>query len=172
MNFEEKTKNVFYIKNLPVSLNKETVSFLKTPTREHHQKRSRICLHFNENATLHEMILSFNKQTYIPPFKQPNKSISFHVISGRGRLILFSEDGIIKKIIELGNYQSGLTFYCKLSSNVFRTVIATTNKFLFHEVIQGPFIPEENIIASWAPQENSLAAVDFLNRLKTYSNKQ
>jgi cupin fold WbuC family metalloprotein len=131
-------------------------------------RRSRICLHDNDETSLQEMHICLNSGSYVRPAKHLKKIESLTVIDGYSKLILFKDTGIIDEVIELGPYRSGKVHYYRLNKPIFHTLFVETKKFLFHEVTEGPFRALETEPAQWAPNEHDLDSCSkFLTFLET-----
>ena len=130
------------------------------------KRRARINAHPSKDSDVHEMIIAFLKDSYIPPHRHHNKTESFHIIKGRLDVIFFDEDGHNKNRVELGDYTSGKPFYFRSTNRDWHTVLIKSDYVVIHETTEGPFDPNESEYASWAPKESeTLAVKNFLNRI-------
>ncbi len=136
-------------------VNKKNVSVIKDFSVKTKYRRSRICFHSDNNDTLHEMHICVKAGSYIRPAKHLKKIESLLVIDGLAKLFLFSDCGHVQEIIELGPYGSNRIHYYRLNEPIFHTLFVETNTFIFHEVAEGPFIPEETELAPWSPSGDS-----------------
>ena len=160
-------EEVFYTDETVTKVNKEDVAWLKSKALMNKRLRARLCSHPSVNDALHEMLIVHVKDTYIRPHKHPQKSESFHIIEGQLQVIIFSETGEIKEIIEMGEYLSGRCFYYRLAKGLYHTVIPSSDVVVFHEVTNGPFNRADMLFADWSPAEDDTQAqVGFLNELK------
>jgi len=123
------------------------------------RKRFRLCAHPDEDDLLHEMMIVVGQGAYVRPHQHPGKSESFHVISGRADAIFFEEDGSIKQIIEMGDFNSGLTYYYRTSQPLYHGLLIYSEQLIFHETKNGPFLPGETAYAPWAPDEDDVEEV-------------
>ena len=105
------------------------------------------------------MLLVLLKDSYIHPHKHLNKIESYHVIEGNAALVLFHNNGKIMDIIELGEYDSGKTFYTRVSKQYYHTILVTTQYFVFHETTNGPMNKADTIFAEWAPNETDFEEI-------------
>ena len=115
-------------------------------------KRSRICFHSDSNDPIHEMIITFHKDTYVRPHKHVSKTESYLVIDGEIEIIFFDDSGNIKKRVPMGNYASGKDFYLKSISDEWHTVLIKTDFATILEVTNGPFVSNDCLFAAWAPE--------------------
>ncbi|HLD79076.1 MAG TPA: WbuC family cupin fold metalloprotein [Candidatus Nanoarchaeia archaeon] len=157
--FSEYNKEVYYPKDKIVQIGKAELEVCKLKAEQNERKRSRICAHTDKNDTVHEMLIALGKETYIRPHKHLQKPESFHVIEGSAKVIIFDEQGKIKEVVEMGDYQSHQQCYYRLNGALYHTVIITSPYFVFHETTKGPFEKEETIFASWSPEESDTTAI-------------
>ena len=105
------------------------------------------------------------KDCYVRPHKHLGKPESFHIITVTLKVIIFDEEGNIKEIIPMGNYESGQNFYYRISDPLYHTVIITSEIAVFHETTSGPFKKSDTIFAPWSPEEQDFTGVKmFLER--------
>ena len=150
-----------------VTIDTNEINFLKDRSDENVRKRIRICAHRKVEDAVHEMIIVHQKGAFVPPHKHLGKSESFHVIEGEADVILFDDEGNLTDVIQMGNPQSGKSFYNRISSSVFHSLLIRSGYFIFHETTSGPFRKEETLFASWAPPESDrVGAEGFMKNLK------
>jgi cupin fold WbuC family metalloprotein len=140
-----------------VHLDYTDIQNITQKAEENERKRIRICAHQTTEDRLHEMIIVHTKDTYVWPHKHLNKSESFHVIEGRADVVIFDEDGEITRVIQMGDYRSGLCFYYRIADPLFHTLLIYSDKLVFHEATNGPFNHADSAYAPWAPDMNDTA---------------
>lgn len=123
-------------------------------------KRSRICFHRGSADALHEMMITFHRDTYVRPHKHLSKTESYLVIDGEIELVYFDDNGVVKKRVDMGNYTSGKDFYLKSVSDEWHTVLIKSEFATILEVTNGPFVADECVFASWAPEVSDKSAAD------------
>jgi cupin fold WbuC family metalloprotein len=131
----------------------DEVVFLKSAALKSKRKRARICAHLTNEDLLHEMIIVIGSQSYIQPHKHEQKSESFHIVEGIVDVVIFEDDGEIYKIIELGDVNSGRSFFYRMSESRFHTLLIKSDLLVMHEVTNGPFQNGSSIPAPFAPTE-------------------
>jgi len=124
------------------------------------RKRIRLCAHDTPENALHEMLIIHERSAYVRPHKHPGKSESMHVISGRVDLIIFDDGGAVTQVIEMGDYESGLTFYERVEKPVFHTLIIRSDVLVFHETTNGPFQLGTTVFPDWAPDGSDIDAAE------------
>lgn len=141
------------------------------------RKRVRLCAHDGPDDALHEMLIIHERSAYVRPHKHPGKSESMHVISGRVDLVMMDDTGAISQVIEMGDYASGLPFYERVDRPIFHTLIIRSEILVFHEVTNGPFVPDATVFPAWAPDGSNAAVTerylgDLEQRIKFATGKQ
>ena len=112
------------------------------------------------------MIIVFRRDSYIIPHKHVGKSESFHIIEGKAAVIIFDELGNVERIINMGEYHTGLTTTYRLNDNRWHTVIPMSEILILKEVTSGPFVKSESLVAAWAPDEKDYFATQaYLKKL-------
>ena len=151
--------NEVWIADEPVvQVSRETVLPLHENATRSDRRRARLCAHRSSEDLLHEMLIVLAQGSYVRPHRHPTKTESFHVIEGQASIILFEENGAAQRVIRLGDYRSGRTFYYRLNEPWFHTVLVESPVFVFHEVTNGPFDRADTIFAPWAPEETETVA--------------
>ena len=131
------------------------------------RKRIRLCTHLDQVDSLHEMLIVHEKGAYVRPHKHPGKSESTHIIEGIVDVVLFDDEGCINRVIRMGDYISGKTFYYRMSTPVFHTLIIRSEVLVFHETTNGPFDRRATIFAPWAPEDVAVNSItDFISDLE------
>lgn len=157
----------------PISvINKQHMEMLVEDAQNAPLKRSRICLHKDQDDPVQEMIIAILNDSFIAPHKHLGKSESFHAIQGTGEIYFFDDAGNIKDMITLGeNTANGFCY--RLSAPVFHTVISAGPVFVVHEILNGPFCVSATQIAPFAPNpENDKSLAEFKNRLADFKRNR
>jgi cupin fold WbuC family metalloprotein len=129
--------------------------------------RTRLCAHASNDSAVHEMLIALTAASYVQPHRHVGKSESFHMIAGEIDIVLFSTTGDITDVISLAPYGQGRTFFYRLSSDLFHTVLVHGAHSSFHETTGGPFRREDTVFAEWAPDQQSHEAVtDYQQSLR------
>lgn len=157
--FRRESEEVLYDLEPVVRVSRQDVDFLKETAEHNKRKRIRLCTHGSIEDTLHEMVITHAKGTYVRPHKHLGKIESFHVIEGTVDVVVFDDAGNITGTTRMGDYQSGRTFYHRLSQPTYHTLLITSDVLVFHEITNGPFRREDTIWAPWAPEERDVESV-------------
>lgn len=148
------------------TLGRDDIEWLKARAAKTARQRIRICSHRDSGDLLHEMLIVHTRNTYVRPHKHVGKDESFHVISGEVNVVLFEEDGAVRRAIRMGDYTTGKPFYYRLNESCYHTLIIRSDVLVFHEVTTGPFRREDTVFAPWSPEEGQTdLRRDFLARV-------
>lgn len=131
-----------------VCLTSEALFVLKQMASISTKKRARICAHKSSNSTIQEMIIVINRGSYVRPHRHRNKCESFHLIDGAADIVIFEDDGSIKKIVP---FTKAACFYYRLDDAYFHTIVVRSEIIVFHEVTNGPFVANETEYADFSP---------------------
>lgn len=144
--------SIFYADEQIIKVNRQDVEFLKEKAHVSKTVRSRLCMHKNVDAKLHEMFIVHFRDTYVRPHKHLTKSESIHIIEGLADLIIFDNEGEITDVVSLGEYNSGEYFYYRMDEDFYSTIMINSDICVFHETTKGPFDRQKNTVpAAWSP---------------------
>lgn len=115
-------------------------------------KRARKCLHPDDDALLHEMLIVFHRDTIVHPHRHSVSSESHHLIFGEVDIVLFDDAGHQEHVVHMGEL-GGRSRIFRLNSPVWHTVLVRSEYAAVHEVKGGPFRPGTAELAPWAPAE-------------------
>ena len=102
--------------------------------------------------------------TYIRPHKHTTKEESFVLLRGTALAVVFNDDGSIRDhaVLSQANGILGIEF----EENSYHMLTALETGTVVYEIKEGPFVPHtEGSSASWAPQEGTPGAKDFLAKV-------
>ena len=159
-------------KNNIATYKKILVKKLKLIASRNPKKRSRICIHKNNNEKTQEMIIALSNKSFIAPHIHPNgKSESYHVIEGKMNVYVFDKNGKKIKLVKMGDYKSNLDFFYRMSKGYYHMPIAVSKWCIYHEVYSGPFIKHKDVFyPKWAPNEDNKQGVkNFLKKIDCFN---
>lgn len=164
----EKVGDGVFVSRQPiVCIGDEELDFIKREASRSGKRRARICAHRSNADALHEMVIAIVADSYIQPHRHIGKSESFHIIEGIVDVVIFDDDGAISEVIELGAPGSGRLFFYRLSESRFHTLLIRSPLLVMHEVTNGPFNPEQTIVAPFAPPGNDeVAGAAYMTRIQ------
>lgn len=157
--FTEITEEVYSATGSLTTAPDAAISFLKEAAYRNKRRRARLCAHPNNADSLHEMLIAHQGGMYVQPHKHLRKSESFHMIEGRLKIFLFDDNGTWLQTIQMSPPGNGDTFYYRLNSETFHSVLPESEYVVFHEVTNGPFDLADKINAPWAPAEDDDPAI-------------
>jgi len=164
--YQQQNAEVLYTKDALTTADQSDIGYFKQLSVQNPRKRARLCAHLNEADLLHEMLIVLEKSTYVRPHKHPGKSESTHIIEGLVDVVLFDDDGRIKRVISMGDYTSGKTFYYRMEAPIFHTLVIRSEVLVFHETTNGPFDREATFFAPWSPEDTDVnSIVSFMSEL-------
>lgn len=163
LNLEKVNEEVFVTPGDVIHISQREVDFVKKQALTNSRGRARICMHANSEEKLHEMLIAIRKDSYIPPHRHHNKAESLHVIEGAFTVVIFNNDGSIKKSIKLS---SSDIFYYRLNAAHYHTLILHTPIVVLHEVTQGPFNKNDSDFAPFAPKEKEKEFIKYINDIQ------
>ncbi|MBP98415.1 cupin [Candidatus Poribacteria bacterium] len=170
MNTKNESDEVLYSTKEIISISGSDIEELKRLAQQNARKKIRICTHRKKSDLLHEMFIIHTNECYVRPHKHIKKVESISVLEGIADIVLFHDDGEIKKITRVGPPSSGLAFYHKLDQPIYHTLLVRSDFFVFHEVTQGPFVSEETVFPSWAPSVSQFSQHQFLEQIKRFEH--
>ncbi len=164
---KEISEEVLYAEGEIITLDGQTIGFLKEKAKKNKRKRVRLCMHQDTDAPVQEMIIVHSKGIYVGPHKHMNKSESFHVIEGLVDLFFFDENGEVISMISMGDRSSGKVFYHRIAGPIYHTLIVKSEVVVFHETTRGPFNRSDTVWAPWAPAQGDEKTIKvFMDRLE------
>jgi cupin fold WbuC family metalloprotein len=169
--FQPVSEGVFVALSPISTVGPAEIAFVKAQARSVLRRRARLCLHRSSYDRLHDMVIALDRETYLRPHRHSDKSETFHVIEGSASVVIFDEQGDIKRVIALGGEQ-GQRLY-RMDEPHYHTLVIDSEMLVIHEVTNGPFSPGATDYAKFAPAEDNQASANaYLHnlraRLKTF----
>jgi len=130
--------------------------------------RSHYTLHKHANESVQRICVGLKKGTYVQPHhhQQHNKWELLIVLKGTITLVLFNNDGVVLKRLELNPSESLNAI--EMEPTTWHTVFPVTEDAVFLEVKEGPYTPTANSdFATWAPKEGYADVPIFQKWLET-----
>jgi len=146
------------------SLNTNIFNELRKLAQNDITKRSRILLHSNQNSQIHEMLIAFEKGSYVRPHKHIGKSESYLILYGKLDLIYFNDDGKIIKKFELQDNSNETPFYFRSENDQWHTINIISDYVILLETTNGPVENISTIFADWAPDPNEIKKVELFQK--------
>lgn len=164
---EPKPKSTtFYNDQDIIAVGPEDLEKLRHAARHDPLGRARLCLHHHVNDAVHEMVIAFQKSSYIHPHRHFHKSESFHLIEGELLVVFFDDDGKETSRLRLAEQRKNGLFLYRLAASRWHTLIPLSEWVIIHETTPGPFRPEDTEMANWAPAEIQVETVKaFISKI-------
>ena len=140
--------------NEPVGrFGRSEMEFLSNTLAQSPRRRVRICMHQSAEDPFQEMFIMFAKGSYLAASKHLGKDESVDVIEGKADFVLFDDAGNITNVIAVGDQSTGLPFYLRTPHERYHAWIVRSDVFAVHETTEGPFRPEDTVLAPWSPAD-------------------
>ena len=138
-----------FTKQLPTSVDWNTINQLVDMAETGGGKSIRLCLHDNPDASFHTMIIVDKEGTYYRPHKHIDKGECFHIIRGRLAIFTFDEEGTVTDSCQLEPEQ---TIMYRVAVNCYHAVMALSPTVVYHESKPGPYLQDDDsVFPPWAP---------------------
>ncbi len=150
-----------------IAVSAEMVDELKRRAAAAPRGRFRLCLHRSTEDAIQEMMIACVRGTYFRPHRSVTAgSKSYYVISGDLCVVLFDDDGRVKRRVEMGTTLSGRPFVLRFDRCTWHMPIALSDTVVYVEVNEGPFRKEQHLeYASWSPQQGDKSVPEYLAQL-------
>lgn len=152
--FRQKSEVVYTVEDLPISISKTEVNFLRDVAEKSSSQKARVLLHGSPEKALHEMLIVHSFGCYIQPHINAHSAKSFVVFEGKMVVVMYKDDGTISNHIQLGTYDCSSGFMLRLNEPVFHTVVPISKTVTFLETVSGPHIKTD--YAPFAPSPENL----------------
>lgn len=167
--YRKESAEVLYSDAAITDVTRAEIEELKALATRNPRARVRLCAHHHRGDRLHEMLIVHERSAYVRPHTHLGKTESTHIIEGQADVVVFADNGAVERVIELGDYASGRTFYYRMTKPAFHTLIIRSDVLVFHETTDGPFDRKDTLFASWAPEAGD---TDAVNRYLADLNKR
>lgn len=155
-----------------IEVTAEDVAHLKARAMSAPRQRFRLCLHQRPEDGVQEMVIVCGAGTYFRPHRHPHgRSESCHIIEGTMTVYVFDDHGRVERRIEMGDANSGNTFFYRLCAQSWHLPLPTSETLVYHETYQGPFAPDEVEYAPWSPEEDDPSLMQYLEALEREPGK-
>jgi len=145
--------NVLWNKTDVAIVGPETLRMLKRMAEHHPKKRSRICLHRDNESPVQEMVIAAHVSSYVRPHKHnEGRTESYHMLEGIMRVNLYHDDGRPRQVILLNKFRP----MYRLNGGIYHEPVSVSEWVVYHEVFCGPFDKERDVLyAPWSATETA-----------------
>lgn len=154
----EKSSEVLVCTDEIIGLEQDALAAVTRMAQASPKKRARICAHKDGTAAIQEMIIVIRQGSYVAPHRHQNKCESFHLIDGSADIVVFEDNGDIRKVIRFSRERA---FFYRLEASLFHTIIVRSDRIAFHEVTNGPFVANATEYAPFAPREGEAGVAGY-----------
>jgi len=157
------SSDVWYAADPGARIGPAEIAFLKGAAAASPRLRSRICLHADPDAPLHEMVIVHHRSCYVRPHRHPAKPESLTVIEGSATGLYFDAQGEIVTLLSLA--PSAVSIW-RIPQNAWHGLVIASEWFVFYEVSSGPFVPGVSEFPAWAPHEREDSARAYAEAIR------
>lgn len=130
--------------------------------------RLRMNHNFHEDYAdpINRMLNALEPNTYCRPHKHedPDKSEVFIVLRGKMAVLIFDEKGNVTETYTFSPTEG--TYGIDIPPRIWHTLVCLETGSVAYEVKDGPYVqPLDKNFASWAPEEGSAEAQEYLSKL-------
>ncbi len=162
----KESDEVLYHTEEIVQLTISEIEEFKKQAMNNSRHRIRLCAHRHPENSMHEMFIVHASDCYVRPHKHLGKAESMTVLQGVADIIMFTDEGAIFDIIEMGAPGSGKVFYYRLDKPIFHSMLIKTDFLVFYEATEGPFKREMTAFPDWAPIEGHSTQKAYIEGLE------
>ena len=136
------------------SFSNEQAEYLDYHYKLSNRKRHRICFHQNTEVELHDIIIEYDKSSYIPPNKHVGKAETICLLQGKLNLFIFSDNGNCIEAIRLEAGSDIFPFLIRMPPNTWHGLqVASSEPCIVKETISGPYSRLSLMWGEFAPSE-------------------
>lgn len=157
---KRESEEVFLSTQKLISIGKSDIQNLVEIAKSTKRNRVRYCSHNDAGEIVQEMFIVHPMDAYVRPHKHVDKIESMFVLDGEVDYVIFENNGDVKEIISMGDYQSGKLFYQSVRADYYHTLLIHSEWLVFLEITKGPFNKNETIFSEWSPEEKDVAKVN------------
>ncbi|MEJ2451098.1 MAG: WbuC family cupin fold metalloprotein [Gammaproteobacteria bacterium] len=129
------------------------------------RQRSHYNIHESLADTVQKLVVAATPKSYFRPHRHDDKTEFALVLRGRFAVFQFDEEGAITEYQIIGEDTD--TNGLEIPANTWHSWLALRDENVFFETKQGPYDPATAAeFASWAPEENSPEANDYIEKLR------
>lgn len=134
--------------------NDDLRSYLETAYAESARRRHRLCFHQNTEVSVHDIIIEYDSNSYIPPNKHIGKAETLCILQGRIEVFFFSDDGTCFKKVVMGPEGNDVRV-CRIPMNTWHGLrVISDEPCIMKETISGPYSKDSLMWAEFAPTES------------------
>ncbi len=155
------------VENTITVVNRDLLVGLVEQARKSERKRRNYNLH-NLEDSIQRFFNAIEPGTYVRPHRHlnPPKVETFIHIQGNFSVIFFNDEGVVSRVYEISEKSGNRVV--DILPGVWHSIVSHEPGTVYFEVKDGPYIAvTDKDFASWAPEEGSLDAGNYLDTLKS-----
>lgn len=165
--FRQETPEVYYAPPGFVAVGDAEIDWLIARAAALPRRRSRLCLHKDPQAPVHDMLIVHHRSCYVRPHRHFTRSETLSVLRGTATAILFGEAGIVSQLVPLGAMGSGRVSMYRMPPLLFHGLVIDSEWLVFLETTTGPFDAQGSEFSPWSPDgKNDAETEKFTQRLR------
>ncbi len=147
LNLTKKNKRVLYARQNPILLNRKELFFLKALADLNETPIMRVCLHVDDTADVHEMLMIHTRPLTIGPLKQNKTSLSYHLLEGVLEIKQHDAQGseYMNFVLSKDRFGECGGLSLRLKASDFRSIHSRSPYTIFVEVASGPFKDDDTV---------------------------
>lgn len=122
------------------------------------RRRCRLCFHADADADQQEMLIVMHRDSYVRPHRHIAKVETMGIVEGACDAVLFDERGRVTDVIAMTSPADGGSFFYRMPSGLFHTLLFRSEWLVYLETTIGPFDRAKTEVAEWAPPETDAKA--------------
>jgi cupin fold WbuC family metalloprotein len=148
-------------------INRQLLDELTESAQESPRLRKNWNIHPHDEFPAHRLLNAVEPSSYVRPHRHldPLKDETFMIVRGKLGILIFDDDGAVTGKVLLD--AEGESFGADIPAGQFHAVVSLESGTIFFEAKAGPYVPlQDGERPSWAPEEGSVGAEDYLAELK------
>ena len=147
-------ETTFKLDSISPFFSKSDLDYLTSSYCDSERRRHRMCFHQDTDKLLHDIIICYDNNTYVPPNKHVGKVESILILQGTIAFFVFSDDGLLIEEHILSATDKSMPFYLRVPPNTWHGLLVISEEpCIMKETVQGPYDKSTLLWADFAPSE-------------------
>lgn len=165
--FRQENPEVYYAPPGFVAVGDAEIDWLIARAATLPRRRSRLCLHKDPQAQVHDMLIVHHRSCYVRPHRHFSRSETLSVLRGTATAITFDEVGAVGQLVLLGPAGSGCISLYRMPPQLFHGLVVDSEWLVFLETTAGPYDAQGSEFAPWSPDgKNDAETEKFTQALR------
>lgn len=149
--FRQESPEVYYAPPGFIAIGDAEIDWLIARAALLPRRRSRLCLHKDPQAPVHEMLIVHHRSCYVRPHRHFARSETLSILRGMATAVLFEEEGSVRELVPLGAAGGGRVSVYRMPPLLFHGLVIESEWLIFLETTTGPFNSQGSEFSSWSP---------------------